>query len=187
MTVETLDKRDNPPVYGLLAEFRSPQALLDAVDKAQAEGYSRMDAFTPYPVEAVSEAIEHHKRSRVPLLVLCGGLTGACVGFGLQLWAASTAYPMNIGGRPLNSWPAFIPVTFELTVLFAAFSAVFGMIILNRLPQPYHPVFNVERFERATQDGFFLLLEAEDPRFDLPATRAFLQGLGADEVHDVES
>ncbi len=172
--------------YGLLASFVTPQELLDAVRQAKAGGYRKMDAFTPYPVEPISEEIEDHKKSKVPLLVLIGGLTGAAVGFGLQYWTSAVDYPINIGGRPLNSWPAFIPATFELTILFAAFAAVVGMFALNKLPQPYHPVFNVESFERATQDRCFLLIEAEDPQFDPQETRAFLETLGPEEVSDVE-
>ncbi len=177
---------DPGKTYGLLAEFVTPQALLDAILKAKADGYRKMDAFTPYPVEPVSEEIEDHKKSKVPLLVLIGGLTGAIFGFGFQLWISSSAYPLNIGGRPLNSWPAFIPAAFELTILFAAFAAVVGMFALNKLPQPYHPVFNVPSFERATQDRCFLLIEAEDPQFDSQETRAFLEGLGPEEVTDVD-
>ena len=172
-------------LYGYLAEFKDAQSLLDAVHATQAEGYDALDAFTPYPVEPVSEAIEHHRRSKVPLLVLLGGTAGALFGFGLQWYTAAVDYPLNVGGRPLLSWPAFIPVTFETTILFAAFAAVFGMFALNRLPEPYHPVFNVAAFERASQDRCFLLVEAKDPKFDAVATRAFLEGLGAEEVHDV--
>jgi len=177
---------DRPAKYGLLAEFRSPQALLDAVLRAKERGYRAMDAFTPYPVEAVSEEIENHRRSKVPLLVLLGGLAGAVAGFGLQYWTSAIDYPINVGGRPLNSWPAFVPVTFELTILFAAFAAVFGMFILNRLPEPYHPVFNVEGFERALQDRCFLLIESKDPEFELDETRSFLRELGPEEVHEVD-
>ena len=173
--------------HGLLARFVTPKELLAAVKSAKREGYSAMDAFTPYPVEAISEEIENHRRSKVPLLVLIGGVTGALVGFGLQLWVSASAYPLNIGGRPYNSWPAFIPVTFELTILLAAFAAVIGMFALNRLPEPYHPVFNVEGFERATQDRCFLLIEAADPKFDAGTTREFLEGLGPEEVSDVEA
>jgi len=172
--------------YGLLAEFVMPQALLEAILAAKAKGYRTIDAFTPYPVEPICEEIENHKKSKVPLLVLIGGITGACVGFGMQLWISSNGYPLNIGGRPLNSWPAFIPATFELTILFAAFSAVVGMFALNRLPEPYHPLFNVESFERASQDRCFLLIEAADSRFDPQETRAFLESLGPEEVHDVD-
>ncbi len=173
-------------LYGVMAEFVSPQTLLDAVHRAQAAGYDAMDAFTPYPVEPVSEAIEHHKRSKVPLLVLLGAIAGCSVAFFGQWWISAVDYPLNIGGRPLFSWPAFIPATFELTILFAAFAAVFGMFLLNGLPKPYHPVFNVPSFERASQDRCFLLIESRDPKFDPQATREFLAQLGPEEVHDVD-
>lgn len=173
-------------IYGLMAEFISPQALLDASLAAKREGYSVMDAFTPFPIEEVSEEIENHQPSKVPLVVLIGGLTGTAFGFGLQWWVSAVDYPLNIGGRPLFSWPAFIPVAFEATILFAAFSAVIGMIALNRLPEPYHPVFNVEGFERALQDRYFLLVESRDPEFDPEETRGFLAGLGPKEVHAVD-
>ena len=172
--------------YGLLAEFVSPQTLYEAILKAQKEGYDAMDAFTPYPVEPISEAIEHHKRSKVPLLVLLGAITGGSLAFFGQWWVSAVDYPLNIGGRPYFSWPAFMPATFELTILFASFAAVFGMFALNGLPQPYHPVFNVKNFERASQDRCFLLIESRDPKFDGEITRAFLQGLGPEEVHDVD-
>ena len=175
-----------PRSYGLLAEFLTPQSLLDAIQRAKAEGYRALDAFTPYPVHAICEEIENHRKSKVPLVVLIGGVTGALVGFGMQYWISSAGYPLNIGGRPLNSWPAFIPATFEMTILFAAFSAVVGMFALNKLPEPYHPLFNVESFERATQDRCFLLVEAADPQFDPAATRSFLATLDAEEVHDVD-
>lgn len=174
------------PIYGLMAEFESAQTLLDAIHRAQAAGYDVMDAYTPFPVEAVSEAIEHHKPSKVSLLVLIGGLTGASVAFLGQWWVSAVDYPLNIGGRPYFSWPAFVPPAFEMTILFAAFAAVFGMFILNGLPQPYHPVFNVKNFERASQDRCFLVIESKDPKFDHQATRDFLAGLGSEEVHDVD-
>jgi hypothetical protein len=173
-------------LYGLLAEFPSAQALLDAVLRTKSAGYSAIDAFTPYPVEKISEEVENHKKSKVPLLVLIGGATGAATAMALQYWTAAVDYPVNVGGRPLFSWPAFIPVTFELTILFAAFSAVIGMLALNGLPKPYHPVFNVAAFERALQDRYFLLIESRDPQFDVETTRGFLRGLGSEEVHDVE-
>ncbi|MEM7356994.1 MAG: DUF3341 domain-containing protein [Acidobacteriota bacterium] len=179
-------KQHKTPTYGLLAQFVDPQTLLDAILEAKGKGFRVMDAFTPYPVEAVCEEIENHKKSKVPLLVLLGGLTGAMVGFGLQYWISSSGYPLNIGGRPLNSWPAFIPATFEMTILFSAFAAVVGMFALNKLPEPYHPLFNVESFERASQDRYFLLVEAADPQFDRQETRAFLETLGSEEVHDVD-
>ena len=177
---------ERPEIYGLMAEFQSAEALYDAVLAAQEEGYDTMDAFTPYPVEAISEAIEHHKKSKVPFLVLCGAITGGSLAFFGQWYVSAVDYPLNIGGRPLFSWQAFIPPTFELTILFSAFAAVFGMFALNGLPQPYHPVFNVKNFERASQDRCFLVIESKDPKFDRQATRAFLEGLGPEEVHDVD-
>lgn len=174
------------PTYGLIAAFETPEALVAAVDRTRQEGYRSFDAFSPFPIEQVSETVCDHQRSKVSLLVLIGGLTGAVAGFALQAWSAGIAYPLNIGGRPLLSWPAFIPVTFEVTVLFAALSAVFGMFMLNGLPKPYHPVFNVEGFERASVDRYFVLVEAEDPKFDPHATRAFLEGLGSYQVQDVD-
>ena len=180
------DPKTHSGLFGLMAEFGTAQELLDAVLTTKAEGYRAIDAFTPYPVEAISEEIEDHKKSKVSLIVLCGGLTGLGLAFALQTYTAVFDYPLNIGGRPPFSWPAFVPVTFELTILLAAFSAVIGMLALNKLPQPYHPVFNVPAFERALQDRYFLLVESHDPRFDVVATRAFLESLGPLEVHDVE-
>lgn len=173
------------PTFGQLAEFETPEGLIAALERAREAGYRQLDAFTPFPIHQVSELVTDHKRSRVPLLVLIGGLTGAALGFGMQSWTMAVSYPFNIGGRPPFSWPAFIPVTFELTILLAAFSAVFGMFILNGLPRPNHPVFNVPRFARASTDRYFLLLEADDPLYDAGGTRAFLEGLGASEVTDV--
>jgi hypothetical protein len=172
-------------LYGLMAEFESPTDVVAAARRAYEEGYRDMDAFSPFPIEELSEAIGFH-RNRLPMIVLVGGVLGCVGGFALCYWASVHAYPLNVGGRPLNSWPAFIPVTFETTILVAALAAVFGMLALNRLPQPYHPVFNTPRFELASRNTFFLLIEAKDPRFDLEATRAFLDGLGPREVADVE-
>lgn len=172
-------------LYGLMAEFESPTDVVAAARRAYEEGYRKIDAFSPFPIEELSEAIGFH-RNRLPLIVLIGGILGCVGGFALCYWASVHAYPLNVGGRPLNSWPAFIPVTFETTILVAALSAVFGMLALNRLPQPYHPVFNTARFELASRNTFFLLIEAKDPRFDLEATRAFLDSLGPREVTDVE-
>lgn len=181
-----------PAIYGLMAEFLNPQQLLDALKKVHAEGYEKLDAYTPYPVEEINHEVCHHKKSVVSKIVLCGGLTGAAFGFLFQCWAMGSlgplqdigykifgyaGYAFNIGGRPYFSWPAFIPVTFELTILFSAFSAVIGMFAVNGLPAPYHPVFNVDRFERATVDRFFLVIESADPKFDTARTRTFLEGL----------
>ena len=173
------------PVYGLLAEFDSPDDLVVAGERAYADGYRRLDAYTPFPVHGLAEAIGF-RTNRLPFRVLLGGIVGAGAGFFSQYYAAVIDYPLNVGGRPLNSWPAFIPITFEVTILAAAATAVLGMLALNGLPQPYHPVFNAPRFALATRDRFFLCIEATDPRFDSEATRRFLEGLGAKEVTDVE-
>jgi hypothetical protein len=174
-----------PRLHGLLAEFDSPDTLVAAGRRAVQEGYRELDAYTPFPIEALHEALGFH-RTRVPLIVLIGGIVGAVAGYGLQYWAATIAYPLNVGGRPYHSWPAFVPVTFETTVLFAALAAVLGMLALNRLPQPYHPVFNAPRFALASRDRFFLAIEARDPKFDLVATRRFLESFNPREVTEVE-
>src|SRR5262249_33031470 len=175
----------NPSIYGVMAEFSSPESLLEATHKAYAEGFRRMDAYTPFPVDGLAEALGFHKTT-VPLMVLIGGLIGCIGGFYLQYWVAVIDYPINVGGRPLNSWPSFIPVTFELTILVAALAAVLGLLALNGLPMPYHPVFNVERFELASRNRFFLCIEAVDPKFDREATRRFLASAGAQGVYEVE-
>jgi hypothetical protein len=173
-----------PPIYGLMAEFRDVTALVEATRAARDAGYKRMDAYSPFPVEELSEALGHH-HDRLPLLVLIGGVAGGCAGFFMQYYAAVIDYPLNIGGRPLLSWPAFIPVTFETTILAAAFVAVLGMLGLNGLPEPYHPVFNVERFVNATRSRFFLCIEARDPKFDRGDTAQFLESLEPREVYEV--
>jgi len=175
-----------PETYGLMAEFESPTAIVAAARRAYEEGYRRMDAYSPFPIEELAEAIGFH-RNRVPLLVLIGGVIGCLGGYGLQYYLSAINYPINVGGRPLNSWPAFIPVTFELTVLIAALFCVLGMLALNGLPMPYHPVFNVPRFALASRDRFFLVIEAADPKFERAATKSFLEGLHPREVIDVES
>ena len=172
-------------IYGLMAEFASPEALVAAAERAHLEGYRRIDAYTPFPVDGLAEAIGFH-RNRLPLLVLIGGIVGASAGFSLQYWFHVIDYPLNIGGRPLNSWPLFIPVTFELTVLVAALAAVLGLLALNGLPMPYHPVFNVERFELASRNRFFLCIEARDTKFDADATRRFMETLKPQGVYEVE-
>ncbi len=174
------------PLYGLMAEFDDPEQLLAAARRAHAEGYRKLDAYTPLPIEGLSEAVgfEH---TRLPLIVLLGGLAGCVGGFFMQYYLSAIDYPLNIGGRPLNSWPSFIPITFELTILCAALSAVLGMIALNGLPTPYHPVFNVPRFALASRNHFFLCIEAADPKFDRMGTWVFLQSLGASEVSEVDS
>jgi Alternative complex III, ActD subunit len=164
------------PYYGLMAEFANADDVLRAVRAARQAGYRDMDAFSPYPVEGLAEELGL-TRNRVPLLVLLGGLVGAGGGYFLQYWAMAIDYPVNIGGRPYNSWPAYIPITFEVMVLVASFAAILGMFFLNGLPMPYHPVFHVPRFARASQDRFFLCIEATDPSFDLVTTRQFLHDL----------
>jgi len=172
-------------VYGLLAEFDTPDALVAAAKRVYAEGYRRIDTFSPFPIEEAWEAIGHHDR-RLSAIVLAGGLAGLLTGVGLQEWVHQIAYPVNIAGKPLNSWPQFVPVTFELTILFASLAAVLGMIVLNGLPMPYHPVFNVARFDRASRDKFFLLIESIDPNFDRRRTLEFLRGLNASEINEVQ-
>jgi hypothetical protein len=172
-------------LHGVMGEFESPEQLLAAARKAREAGYKHVDAYTPFPIEGLAQAIGF-RWTAVPLITLIGGIGGGLTGFGLQYWCSAITYPVNIAGRPLNSWPAFIPVTFELTVLGASLFAVVGMLALNKLPQPYHPVFNVERFATASTDRFFLLIEARDPKFDLAASSRFLQELSARHVSEVK-
>jgi hypothetical protein len=171
-------------VYGVLAEFDDPNALVAATARAYREGYRRMDAYSPFPIEELHEALGGH-HTRLPLIVLIGGIFGGLGGYALQYWTQAIAYPINVGGRPYHSWPAFIPVTFECTILAAALSAVLGMIALNGLPMPYHPVFNVPRFALASRNRFFLCIEAADPKFDVERTRRFLETLEPREVTTV--
>jgi hypothetical protein len=161
--------------YGLMAEFETHEQLLRAAEKAYASGYRQMDAFAPFPVEGLPEALG--KRTRLPLLVLIGGMIGGLGAYYMEWDANVISYPINIGGRPLNSWPAFIPITFELTVLAASLTAFFFSLGLSGLPRPYHPVFNVPEFNRASQDRFFLCIETGDPNFHSEQTRQFLQSL----------
>jgi len=172
-------------LHGVMGEFETPEQLLAAARKAREAGYKHIDAYTPFPIEGLSEAIGF-RWTAVPLLTLIGGLGGGLTGFGMQYWMSAISYPLNIAGRPLNSWPAFIPVTFELTVLGASIFAVVGMLALNKLPQPYHPVFNVERFSAASTDRFFLVIEARDPKFQLADASKFLQGVSAQHVSEVK-
>lgn len=162
-------------LYGLVAEFETPEQLFQAAEKAFTEGYRKMDGFAPFPVEGLPEALG--KRTHIPLLVLLGGITGGVGAYFMQWYANAISYPINIGGRPIHSWPAFIPITFELTVLAAALTAFLSVFIFSGLPRPYHPIFNVREFERASQDRFFLCIEARDPSFNPITTREFLQHL----------
>lgn len=171
-------------LYGLMAEFEHEEQYIAAVRQTAAAGYTRMDAYSPFPVEGVADSMGF-RRTWIPLIVLIGGIVGLIGGYLLQYWVAAIAYPLNVGGRPLNSWPMFVPISYELTILFAAFSGLIGMLILNRLPQPYHPVFNVPAFARASQDRFFVLIDATDPQFDYQQTRRFLESLEPRLVHDV--
>ena len=167
--------------YGLLAEFDAPATLLAAAEKTRDEGFTRFDAFTPFPVHGMDEAVGFRENKVAPI-ILTGGLLGLLGGFGLQYYCQVIAYPINIGGRPYYSWVPWIPPTFEMTILVAALFAFVGMLALNGLPRPYHPVFNAPRFALASQERFFLVIEADDPKFDVNKTRAFLAGLNAREV-----
>jgi hypothetical protein len=171
-------------IYGLMAEFEGPDQLLEAAKRAYTEGYRRMDAYSPAPVEGLAEAIGF-KRQWMPLIVLLGALAGCAGGYYMQYWISVVDYPLNVGGRPYHSWIAFIPVTFEMTVLCGAFAALLGMLAINGLPMPYHPVFNVPSFKFASRNRFFLCIEARDPRFDKEATKKFLESLNAREVTEV--
>jgi hypothetical protein len=163
-------------IHGLMAEFDNPTSLVAAADRARLAGYTAMDAYTPFPIEELNEALGL-KANRLPLITLLGGIFGGIGGYGLQYWTQAITWPMNIGGRPFNSWPHYIPITFECTVLVASLAAFVGMLALNGLPKPYHPVFNVPAFDRASRDRFFLCIESVDPKFDRHATASFLKSL----------
>jgi hypothetical protein len=170
----------------MMAEFDTPVALVEAAKRTYQAGYKRIDTYTPFPVEGLAEAIGFH-RDEVPLVVLIGGIVGGLTGYLMQYWMSAVAYPLNIGGKPYHSWPAFIVITFEMTILFAGISAVFGMLALNGLPMPYHPVFNVPRFTRASRDRFFLVVFSSDVKYDPAATRQFLESLDPRSVSEVPS
>ena len=178
-------RRQAPPLYGVIAEFEGPNELVHAARRVYEAGYRRINGYSPYPIEELSEAIGFTHTS-LPLIVFIGGLVGGIGGFFMQYWIEVLNYPINVGGKPYNSWPAFIPITFEMTVLVAAFSAVLGMLILNKLPQPYHPVFNLPNFALATRDRFFLAVEANDPKFNHSEVVDLLKSLNAVAVNDVE-
>ena len=171
--------------YGVIARFHETDELVAASKAAVAEGYKVMEAYSPIPVHGLNEALGR-KKSRLGWMVLCGGILGGCAGFGFQVWVSCIEYPLNVGGRPFFSWPSFIPVTFECTILGAALTTVFGMFGLNGLPQPYHPVFNADGFEAASRDKYFLCIESADPKFDEAEVTAFLQGLNPEDVSSVE-
>jgi hypothetical protein len=171
-------------IYGVMAEFDNPSALVSAARAARAKGYRKLDAYSPFPIEELTDALHLHK-NKLPLIVLAGGVIGGLTGFFLQYWIAVIYFPINIAGRPLNSWPSFIIITFELTILFASLSAVLGMMALCGLPMPYHPVFNVPRFSAASRNRFFLCIEAADPLFDPARTSQFLGTLEPTEVSEV--
>jgi hypothetical protein len=172
------------PTYGVMAEFDSAQAIVDAARRTMGEGFTKVEAYTPVPIEELNDII-HKKRTILPTLSLLGGLAGMATGFALQYWASVIEYPMNIGGRPFASWPAFVIPSYELTILFSALATAGGMIALNGLPQPYHPVFNTPRFSLASSDKFFLVIEADDAKYDGHSTSRFLQDIGAKGVYDV--
>jgi hypothetical protein len=171
-------------VYGLMAEFDSATSLVIAAEKTRDAGYKKIDAYSPFPVEGLAEAIGFH-HDLVPLVTLIGGIIGGVGGYLMQYWISTSSYPINVGGKPYHSWPAFIVVTFEMTILFAGISAVFGMLALNGLPMPYHPVFNVPRFALASKDRFFLIVFSSDPKYDGARTRQFLEGLGPKSLAEV--
>lgn len=171
-------------LWGLVAEFQTPQAVVNAAKAARAAGYEEVDAYTPFPIDELTHELSHG-RSKVPAIVLGGGFLGALGGFGLCYWTSVIDYPLNIGGRPFNSWPAFIPITFETTILLAGIAAVVGMIAVNGLPQPHHPLFGVPGFALASRDRYFLSIEARDRKFDSRGTADFLRGLGPSEVSEV--
>jgi uncharacterized membrane protein len=173
-----------PPIYGVMAEFDNPTSLVNAAREARARGYRKLDAYSPFPIEALTEAL-HIPKSKLPLIVLIGGILGGLTGYLMQYYVTVIYFPINVAGRPLHSWPMYIVITFELTILFAAISAVFGLLALCGLPMPYHPCFNVPRFALASRNRFFLCIEARDPLFDRKRTEEFLESLDAREVSEV--
>jgi len=180
-----MGSRQQPePLYGLLAEFEQGDELVAAAHQAYATGYRLMNGYTPIPVHGLSDALRQ-KPSRLPYLALAGGLLGGSAAYFMLYYASVISYPINVGGRPLNSWPAFLPITFELTILGASFASFFGMLAINGLPHPYHPLFNVPEFKLASRNRFFLCIQARDPHFHREETRRFLESLHA-RVHEVE-
>jgi len=174
------------PIYGMMAEFDSSSALVAAARQTHEAGYRKIDAYSPFPIEELGEAIGFH-HNYVPLVTLIGGILGGLTGYLMQYWINVIDYPLNVGGKPYHSWPSFIVVTFEMTILFAGIFAVLGMLALNGLPMPYHPVFHVPRFALATKDRFFLIIFSTDPKYDAASARRFLEGLGARSISEVPS
>jgi len=178
--------RETKKIHGLMAEFESGNELVEAIRKMRRMGFTHMDAYSPAPIEGLVQELGH-KPSKIPLLVLIAGICGGLGGYLFQLWVSSVAYPLNVGGRPFNSWPSFMPVAFEMTILCAALTAVISMFALNGLPQPYHPVFNVKQFvERGSVDRYFLCVESTDPKFDLSQIKGFLQELRPIGTYEVD-
>jgi hypothetical protein len=178
------DHDDSPKVYGLVAEFDDADKLVEVAERARIAGYKKMDAYTPFPIHGLSEAIGFHD-VRMPWMIFAGGLTGAFVGYTLQWYTLTVDYTLNVGGKPFNSLPSFVPITFECTILFSALTAVFGMLALNKLPKPYHSIFNTPGFQRASQDRFFLCIEATDPQYDRNGTDAFLKSFSPLTISEV--
>jgi hypothetical protein len=172
------------PLYGMMAEFETPTQLVEAARRVREAGFKKFDAYTPYPIHELDDAMDLHD-NRVSLFTLIGGIIGGCTGFGLCSWVEAVALPLNIGGRPLISVPMYIPITFELTILLGGLTAAISMILLNGLPLPYHPVFNVEKFANASRSKFFICIESNDPKFDRDGTASFLESLGAEEISEV--
>lgn len=182
MSMEVIE--DVHPIYGVMAEFESPGDLVTAARKTREAGYKRFDAYSPIPIHEMDDAMDLHD-NRVSLFTLIGGIIGGCTGFGLCSWVEAVALPLNIGGRPMVSVPMFVPITFELTILFGGLTAAISMILLNGLPRPYHPVFNVERFADASRSKFFLCIETDDPKYDPAGTVNFLESLHPEEISEV--
>ncbi len=172
------------PLYGMMAEFETPTELVEAARRVREAGFRKFDAYSPYPIHELDDAMDL-RDNRVSLFTLIGGIIGGCSGFGLCSWVEGVALPLNIGGRPLISVPMFIPITFELTILIGGLTAAIAMLLLNGLPQPYHPVFNVERFINASRSKFFLCIESDDPKFDRDHTASFLESLNPEEISEV--
>lgn len=175
---------EDQKIYGIIAQFASDHALLEAIHRTRQAGYRKIEAYTPFPVHGLSEALEL-KPTRLPAIIFTGGLTGVLIGLGMQWSSAAWFFPLNVAGKPYFSWPAFVPITFECMILGAALSAVFGMLGLNGLPQPYHALFNSNAFSLASRDKFFLCVESDDARFDPAQTRVFLESLGPEWIEVV--